>query len=71
MTCSCLVSVLVVSGKLDQIPVRIPDVYRGDSPKRASPADRAKIVDMTLTKRGNHIIQRILNKADTSQPNRA
>ena len=62
MTGSCLVAVLVVSGKLDQVPVRVPDIHRGDSPKRASPADRAQTVDMTPMERGNHIIQRILNK---------
>ena len=28
----------------------------------AGPADRTKIVDMTPTERGNHIIQRIPNK---------
>ena len=61
-TGSCSVSVLVVSGKLDQVPVRVPDIHRGDSPMRASPADRTKIVDMTFTERGNHIIQRIPNK---------
>ena len=62
MTDSSSVSVLVISGKLDQVPIGVPDIHRGDSPMRASPADRAKIVDMTPTGRGNHIIQRILNK---------
>ena len=62
MTDSSSVSVLVISGKLDQVPIGVPDIHRGDSPMRASPADRAKIVDMTPTGRGNHIIQRILHK---------
>lgn len=49
MTGSCSVSVLFVSGKLNQIPVRVPDIRRGESPIRASPADRTKTVDMTPT----------------------
>ena len=62
MTGSCSVSVLVISGKLDQILVRVPDIHRGDSPMRAGPADRAQTADTMLTERGNHIIQRIPNK---------
>ena len=62
---------LVVSGKLDQIPVRIPDVYRGNSPKRASPADRTTISphDAYEARQPHHPTNP--EQADTSQPSRA
>lgn len=69
MTYSCSVSVLVVSGKLNQVPIGVPDIHRGDGPMGASPADRTQTVDMTPTERGNHIIQRILH--EQTQVNRA
>ena len=54
--------ILVVSGKLDQVPIGVPDIHRGDGPMRAGPFDRTHMVDMMLMKRGGHIIQRILYK---------